>query len=129
MQRSPEEIIRAVEICSKGIPCNRDIVFFQGKPIHELFAEIHWLLVRQKAEIERLQKEVAEHCLTVKQGIYHDGLQTSREWLIKHAKAEAIKEFAERLKERGKSLIQNRYSVYDVEYFIDCLVTEMVGDK
>ena len=70
------------------------------------------LINRQKAEIERLEKDRASL-------IEH--LKKSRKQ-TKTAKAEAIKEFAERV----KVVVKFNYIVWDEQ--IDYIVKEMVGD-
>ena len=68
------------------------------------------LIDRQQAEIERLKK-----------GWKADVIETAE------AKAEAVKEFAERLKKEGFEVEEVYVDVVDVET-IDDLVKEMVGD-
>ena len=75
----------------------------------ELLKEIDNLINRQKAEIERLNKEVDRLSQCV---LYHDGQVV-----------DAVKEFAERLK---KELSFGKYIQADQ---IDNLLKEMVGDN
>lgn len=77
------------------------------------------LINRQKAEIERLKKELIEQQL--KNNLLYE--------TAKEIKAEAIREFAERLKE--KSYIQKPYGIYGVVdvYVINHIVEEMTEVK
>ena len=71
------------------------------------------LINRLEDENERLDKEVGRLSQVV---LYNDGVT---EMEVEEAKAEAYKEFAERLKER----------MYTVGFDIDELLNEMVGEK
>ena len=119
-----KEIIKALECANAEKPCfvctQWDIVenVCNGLEIADVLA----LIKRQKAEIERLEcsadlwKEDAKH--------YFNELQT--------AKAEAIKEFAERLKNKLTACSKNidgecEYLICD--YDIDNLVKEMLAKK
>ena len=106
------EIIKALEYCDRsgcccGCPYGRCI----EADITELALD---LINRQKAEIERLKK------LNDK-GLQYDIELMKRE---KTAKAEAVKEFAERLKDLPEC--QDDLTVLAV---IDDLVKEMAGDN
>ena len=68
------------------------------------------LINRQKAEIERLQSVVDSF--------------TDIGKMYSEIKAEAYKEFAERLKEKGKSSLGNQFVIS----WIDNLLKEMVGE-
>ncbi len=99
------EIIKALETCCGdngcfGCPYTKD---YSCRLLRNPIKDALDLINRQKAEIERLN---------------YENLQTIAS--IKHLKAEAIKEFAERLKKETKGLIGAN--------FIDNLVKEMVGD-
>ena len=90
----------------------------------ELLKETDNLINRQKAEIERL---------TAERDVMHQDVIAAEEyaWQCKTAKAEAYKEFAERLKEKskqGKGYLGNVYHSVDVAE-IDNLLKEMVGDN
>ena len=112
------EIIKALECCGKNPPiciecsykgkCNRKDCYDYLK------GDALTLIHRQQAEIERLG-EKNKRLFAENVSITHSS---------KEIKAEAIKEFAERLK--------GRFDQYDVELFchsvIDNLVEEMVGD-
>ena len=82
----------------------------------ELLKETDNLINRQKAEIERLNKEVDRLSQFV---LYHDGIVSDLEKDVFNAKAKAIKEFAERLK---KELSFGKYIQADQ---IDNLLKEM----
>lgn len=71
------------------------------------------LINRQQAEIERLTEETMNMAIT-----------------IETCKAEAIKEFAERLKEKKNAVCAGHgLTTYAVdEYDIDCILKEMVGE-
>jgi hypothetical protein len=74
---------------------------------------------RQDAEIERLTKCQKEEV---------EKLMSATDKVISEAKAEAIKEFAERLKKRLKGN-GGLYSVTTMNAQIDNLVKEMVGEE
>lgn len=93
------------------------------------------LINRQKAEIERYREVVGE--LGVKDGevvallngketayTKKDIAETLKRMDVKTAKAEAIKEFAERLKREKRDL----FCIENIDGLIDNLVKEMVGD-
>ena len=85
------------------------------------------LINRQKAEIERLKellegwKKAAYKAADEKDEIYCNAIDR-----VKTAKAEAIKEFAERLKERATH--DGAFGYVD-SYDIDHITKEMVGDN
>ena len=116
------EIIKALECCGNIVDSTcKGCVYhetYNASCVVRLMRDALYLINRQKAEIERLQKEKAKiHKLIPK--------------MIKEAKSEAVKEFAERLK---KSDVNTRmlYSsvVYELgEDDIDNLVEEMAGDS
>lgn len=78
-----------------GYATERGII---ANAINDILPEYH----RQKAEIERLTENID---LIYRQNVKIDGLKLCREAKVK---AEAIKEFAERLKKKVQ-----RYTVYD----------------
>ena len=100
------EIIKALDwlVEQMGV-CSSDDAYIYG---HILLCHFN----RQKAEIERLKANNAYLMLP----------QYARQTVVETAKAEAIKEFAERLKEE---LSFGKYIQPDQ---IDNLVKEMVGD-
>lgn len=80
----------------------------------------------RQAEIERLQK-MAIMVEAIEDSIYPLPFETDYDKAIKEAKAEAIKEFAERLKDNFP--YKNAcYTFEGIEYRIDNLLKEMVGD-
>lgn len=116
MEYTDEEIINVLERCISSITC-LDCPLADGEcmklPVHELD-----LITRQKAEIERLEKELMK-CKLEKEMLY----QT-----VEEIKSEAIKEFADRLKNLW---YDNRYDSPDIEfdYFVDNLVKEMTKES
>ena len=105
------EIVKALECCIKDDCDNCPDTF--GNCEHNAMRNALDLINRQKAEIEMLR----------------EGIRFERERvnaipnLIKNAKPEAIKEFAERLKER----VVSKYDYTDIRVFkeLDNLVKEM----
>lgn len=103
-----EEIIKALECCADTASAREMFFTYKGIPLRYLFAETLDLINRQKEEVERLEvyrklndeleDELAET---------YDKLETAR--------AEAIKEFAERLCEGRVSNDPVRIAV-QVEY-------------
>ena len=75
------------------------------------------VIKRQQTEIERLKNEIkiTKDAYTM--------LQTKNEII----KSEAVKEFAERLKEIVK-FTDDTYECWEIEGYIDNLVKEMVGE-
>ena len=85
---------------------------------------------RQQAEIERLQGAVQEwvdgKCLSQKHLLMIGNLQNE----IEQAKTEAIKEFAERLKEKQRTFIGDEYAYEFIPSIeIDVLLAEMAGEQ
>ena len=84
---------------------------------------------RQKAEIERLNKQM-ERLKGYNENLMSGNTALSEEILL--AKAEAYKEFAERLKEKCYEDFQETYemlSPYVTDDDIDDLLKEMVGEE
>ena len=110
-----KEIIRALECCYRSYEyCDKCAYFNSGTGSCKLklLKDAFYLTNRQQAKIKRLQKYDEERDIALH----------SR--LIETARAEAIREFAERLKEDLKS---NNYIVsFDR---IDNLVKEMAGEQ
>ena len=113
------EIIRALEciasdkdVLCKGCSYNK---YYLNRCHKENAKDAIALINRQKAEIERL----VEHT--------KDGIELAKQLpeTIKLAKAEVIKEFAERLKQEFPEGV---FGSSTVRYMIDNLVKEMVGD-
>lgn len=95
-----DDVIKALELCSK-----LDFSFKEcdkcpykgecGTKDGNMPADALALINRQKAEIERLNKEVDRLSQCV---LYHDGIVSDLEKDLFNAKADAIKEFAEAVK-------------------------------
>ena len=112
------EIIKAFEYCTNSLDCpaNCPLYEYAGDCFLALHKPTLDLINRQKAEIERLKKAI-EQCED--SGEYWESK-------YKTAKAEAIKEFAERLK--NKFEISSAYSFGYIACQLDNLVKELVGD-
>ena len=101
-----KEIIKALECCASGKNCEECSLNCKAPTSKDILA----LINRQQAEIERLEKhnkEVTENCLIVMNRTeerYNTLFEEAKEILINEARAEAIKEFAERLKEGFNAL-------------------------
>lgn len=111
------EIIQALECCKGGLCCRCPRLSngrLTGACMRELITDVLDLINRQQAEIERLNNSAKQWEDTAKD------LFISRE----NIKAEAIKEFVEKLKEDLKS--NNYIMSFDR---IDNLVKEMVGEQ
>ena len=76
-----EEVIKALEICAINTVSREGYFTYQGIPLRYLCEDALDLINRQRAEIERLEKHNTEYA----RKHYQDG------------RAEAIKEFADRL--------------------------------
>ena len=109
MEYTDEEIINVLERCISSTTC-LDCPLADGEcmklPVHELD-----LIKRQQAELDRLKKQLDDKC----------------DKCIVRDRAEAIKEFADRLKNLW---YDNRYDSPDIEfdYFVDNLVKEMTQE-
>lgn len=126
-----EQIVKALEnITSEKIgDCKRDCAFYDGK-VHSCGQTIALhaldLIKRQQEEIESLEadyenvyKQAAADLLA---SIADGG--TSCEWCIDKHRAEAVREFAKRLKEKATSTFYEERKYVDTED-IDNLVKEM----
>ena len=116
------EIIKALELCAnleecKDCPMANMQKYDTDICEHQIMLYALDLINRQKAEIERL---------TAERDAMHQDVITAEEyaWQCKTAKAESIKEFAERLKSR---LITVTYINFDD--IINNLLKETVGDN
>ena len=106
------EIKKALECCSNAEPCEN--CPYQKQCDETDLAEIALDLInRQQAEIERLQKENNQFSDIGK--------------MYSEIKSEAIKEFAEKLKEQAYLTDHKVYAVLRDD--IDNLVKEMVGEE
>jgi 2-hydroxy-3-keto-5-methylthiopentenyl-1-phosphate phosphatase len=109
------EIIKALECCSHSQHCSQCPYFHNDEECIKLEKYALDLINRQQAEIERetsLRQQWQEKC---------------KEFLAEkqYIKAEAIKEFAERLKANRTKLL---FSSTGFNKQIDNLVKEMVGE-
>ncbi len=120
-----EPIIEAVDVCRtgtcKGCPYHE---LYTASCINKLMKDVCGLIARQKAEIERLEKESAD-----KERAYTEEycLRKELKTKIKTAKSEAIKEFAEALKESADNGGCGEDFVYVSD--IDILVKEMTEEQ
>lgn len=118
------EIIKALECCTdesyencNECPYSTDTLSCERLKLLEDSLD---LINRQKAEIERLKKEVS---------IARDAYISIQD-RYEHTKAEAYKEFAERLNEEAQ--IADCFDSYNMvvgTHFIDNLLKEMVGKE
>ena len=119
------EIIKALECCGKPVneECCSECPYYLGgqENCHKLLGDIIDLINRQQAEIERLSNFVTEErCIEI-----------AREMIpaiVKQAKSEAYKEFAERLKESKKQYEGTLAGMTFTMTELDNLVKEMVGE-
>lgn len=108
-----------------------DLDYEDNVPV-SLLKNAYTLIIRQQAEIEKLKKKDEEYpfkCIVGNNSEIHSKTMKDYDRLISDISAEAIKEFAEKLKD-GYSDIDERYEVilYDnLVCAIDDLVDEMVG--
>lgn len=112
------EIIKALKCCKSSVAsCEECPMYVEGVICHgyELNKKALDLINRQRAAIEKL---------TINMNAFGLGMKREKE-NADIAKAKAIKEFAERLKET-KFKHDNDYIIYAEN--IDVLVKEMVGD-
>jgi hypothetical protein len=107
------EIIKALECCSGKGDCRSCPFKNRDDCTKDLKAEIIGLITRQKAEIERLNKAV--------------DLFADIGKMYSEIKAEAYKEFAERLKEKFARQVSKGYCKV-LNDFVDNLLKEMVGE-
>lgn len=133
------EIIQALE-CFKSEDClGEQCPYFEkeglcGKP---MCSDVYDFIYRQKAEIERLQKENKEH-KAILEAINDEfnplPFETDFDKAIKTAKSEAYREFAERFKryvttaERTPSTILN-YSAFGIVNMIDLVYNELTRNS
>lgn len=122
------EIVKALEICTTGRCSSGECPYYGLDAVSDCMEQngidLIDLINRQKAEIERLSdllKRNKRNC---------DRIRMITTETAKKIKAEAIKEFAERLKEEfGQSDIFCPRTIVSVtETGLDDLVKEMVGE-
>ena len=123
------EIIKALEHCSSGGYC-KDCPAPPKKTNHEscwdaLMKKSVEIINRQKAEIDRLNHVRAE--LSKGIDIWID-IAKRETGYVELARAEAIKEFAEKLKDRVSCIPQHHFTLAEVQYYIDNLAKEMTEE-
>ena len=126
-----KDIIKALECCGSEFECHNGCPYYHNGQFScrdlSIYRDALALINRQQAEIERLEeneKTVIREFRVVnadKERILLIAAELSRK--LKTAKAEAVKEFAERLKSR---LVTVTFMNFDDT--IDNLVKEMVGE-
>ena len=130
------DIVKALECCYRSGSCSQcPYEKLRVKPewdcSSKMIADAIDLINRQKAEIERLQTENEKQKVIMEEMtdlMFLLPFETDYDKAIKTAKAEAVKEFAERLKE--KAYFHEEYGTMvleDVDDITDNLVKEMVG--
>lgn len=126
------EIVKALEYCFTNdwnrTKCDK-CKFYTGTTqcVEDLKSASIYLIKRQQAEIERLKCEMGK--LLPKDCAYTVQMEVSNK-LETQIRAEAVREFAERLKAKSFKTIRNYGLTKDVVEVcdIDNLVKEMVGD-
>ncbi len=134
------EIIKALECCKRPVGTGgcKDCPLDKDRPCTTTMIENTLDLInRQKAKIKRLEAKCENTQIgynfaraeTEEFKAINKSLKADRPFLIANAKAEAVKEFAERL----KSLMLGKYCLYFnaeiTELLINKLVKEMGGDE
>ena len=120
------EIVKALEYCFTNdwnrTKCDK-CKFYTGTTqcVEDLKSASIYLIKRQQAEIERLKCEMGK--LLPKDCAYTVQMEVSNK-LETQIRAEAVREFAERLKEKKREL--DRFILYDED--IDNLAKEIAGD-
>lgn len=140
-----DEIIKALECCRNTMNENYlcdDCPYKDTQCALLLVTDTADLINRQKAEIEKL-KDREENISIICKGAeekYHELYEEAKVILIRKSRAEAIKEFAEKLKRECNGIISNDWnhkaqpvswaSAYE-EFIedIDRFLSEMVGEK
>ena len=141
------EIKKALECCADEMGCAKGCPFFDKKKSkckvaspYGAFEKLLLDLINRQQEMidafiagqETLQKALAEKIAEIERlnsdlRVWNDIAHRETEY-VEIAKAEAIKEFAERLKEKAKPHYFDNYAFAVPVAFIDNLVKEMVGD-
>ena len=120
-----EEIIKALECCAdEDMGCEVCPYWAKGCTVEKDTID---LINRQQAEIERLKEENKFHRKTITENAQRALEVTIEE--VENAKAEAIKDFAERLKDVPSLIIAGQKHYVIVESYFDNLVKEMVGEN
>ena len=126
-----KEIIQALECCSEENKCQQCPYYNKGNfkcLNYKFFKDLLDLINRQQAEIERLKGILNTDAVVVRCGRGNGKSHTIKtiiEARVNEIRAEAIKEFAERLKERAKA---NEWNGTICGNDIDNLVKEMIGE-
>ena len=133
------EIIKALNVCKNNSldpPCAKCPFVGERYCLEVLHKSTLDLINRQRAEIERLQG-LAEEMVDNNEAWVRDNCELRNN--LKTAKAEAIKEFAERLKEANfYEFIETYYDNAELNFefrndlfkdFVDNLVKEMTEEK
>ena len=127
-----KDIIKALECCnSTDSDCLNKCPYFNytAKCSQAMIKDTLDLINRQQAEIKKLQEHI-QKCDTVEQRADELIAQLQKE--LKTAKSEAVKEFAERLKEKFRDVARIDYNGKPMfivgDAFVDNLVKEMGGD-
>ena len=117
------DIIKALECCCNAVECDDNCPLKHKPSITDCNKEFLDLINRQKAEIERLQKDSKR--LKKVQMQLDDAMK-----MYSTIKAEAVREFAERLKNK-RLHIEDEGQIFKMVhcYEIDNLVKEMVGEN
>lgn len=141
------EIIKALECCAQPISICKEWPCYDSNVPYPCTDQLKWaalnLIDSQKAEIERLKNKILEDDILLNDRVqeavnvvsnadqkYIDALEeeiNNKIAELKIAKSEAVKEFAERLKDnlQWDSGYDDKFTF---ENDIDVLVKEMVGD-
>ena len=129
-----KEIIKALECCydlDSSAICHQ-CPLYQTENCRDGYLGLQalHLINRQKAEVERLEEEIDKQYEQAKADILGNMADggTSCHWCIEQHKADAIKEFAERLKESKKQYEGTLAGWTFTMTELDNLVKEMVGD-
>lgn len=126
------EIIKALECCNFGYECDYCPDNNENWCVLDIKLQILDLINRQKAEIEKLKQENEFFRKTITQNAQRALEVTVEE--IEKTKSEAIKEFAERLKDGlrgiGRSTIYGNFEYGTIKsYEIDNLVKELTEEN
>ena len=132
------DIIKALEACASSKICHSEHTkcsFFNEEDCITLLCQSAGVLIkRQKAEIERLQEQIEEYPFKCKVGNNSELHSKSIEYydkVIGDISAEAVKGFAERLKEEQEYFANecDDFVGYVAVSRIDDLLKEMAGDN
>ena len=125
------EIIKALECCGDSYSTCAECPIKDDNGCNEQLANYALdIIKRQQAEIERLNSANDEkfnqwNMLAEKTKQHYTDLYNEAKDILK---SEAVKEFAERLKEIVK-FTDDTYECWEIEGYIDNLVKEMVGEE